>query len=71
MSDLLRRARQMRDVTLPSYRHRLNPTDYILLTCDADVAVSAAEIGNAKTVDRLIDRLTAVFDKLDDRAAVA
>jgi hypothetical protein len=71
MSDLMDRAVRMRRETLPSYRHRVSQEQYILLTCDADVAISAAEIGNATTVDRLLDRLTKVFAKLDERAGAA
>lgn len=67
MNDLETRAHTMRHHTLPAYRHRLTDEHYILLTCDADVAITAAEIGNTKTVDRLLDRLNGVFAKLDER----
>lgn len=66
MNDLLARARTMREQTLPSYRPKMDENDYILATCDADVAITAAELGNGKTVDRLLDRLTKMFEKIDE-----
>ena len=65
MSDLTARAHRLRHEVLPAYRDRMDPTPYILLTCDADVAITAAGIDNAKTVARLEDRLHKTFRKLD------
>lgn len=65
MSDLMARARRLRHEVLPAYRHRMDPHPYILATCDADVAITAAEIDNAKTVARLENRLHQMFRKID------